>query len=85
MDLDVIVRVLGYGGILFVDILILLKGYRVLSKVFRILGNVIDNFIKEFKELSSVIDVDIDDFDKVEGIGEVRVIVIKDGLKCIKE
>jgi len=85
LDLDAISRVLGYSGIPLMDTLISPKGYRVLSKVPRIPANVIDNLIKEFKELSNIIDADIIDLDNVEGIGDARATAIKDGLKRIKE
>ena len=85
LDLDAISRALGHGGIPLMDTLISPKGYRVLSKVPRIPSNVIDNLIKEFKELSNIIDADIVDLDNVEGIGEARATAIKDGLKRIKE
>ena len=67
------------------DTLISPKGYRILSKVPRIPSNVIENLIKEFKDLSSIIEADIDDLDNVEGIGEARATAIKNGLKRIKE
>ena len=41
--------------------------------------------MKEFKELSNIIEADIDDLDNVEGIGEARATAIKNGLKRIKE
>lgn len=85
LDLDAIARVLGYGGTPLIDTLISPRGYRMLSKVPRIPSNVIDNLIKEFKELSNVIDADINELDKVEGIGEARATAIKNGLKRIKE
>ncbi len=85
LDLDAISRALGYGGIPLMDTLISPKGYRVLSKVPRIPANVIDNLIKEFKELSNIVDADIIDLDNVEGIGDARATAIKDGLKRIKE
>jgi len=85
LDLDAISRALGYVGIPLMDTLISPKGYRVLSKVPRIPANVIDNLIKEFKELSNIIEADIIDLDNVEGIGDARATAIKDGLKRIKE
>lgn len=85
LDLDSISRALGYSGTSLMDILISPKGYRILSKVPRIPASVIDNLIKEFKELSNVIDADIIDLDNVEGIGDARATAIKDGLKRIKE
>ncbi|CAI3696569.1 DNA integrity scanning protein [Clostridium neonatale] len=85
IDLDAIARVLGYSGIPLMDTLISPKGYRVLSKVPRIHANVIENLIKEFKELSAIIEADIDDLDNVEGIGEARATAIRSGLKRIRE
>ena len=61
------------------------KGYRVLSKVPRIPSNVIDNLIKHFKDLTSVIDAEIEDLDQVEGIGEARARAIRTGLKRMNE
>lgn len=85
IDLDAIARVLGYSGIPLMDTLISPKGYRVLSKVPRIPANVIENLIKEFKELSAIIEADIDELDNVEGIGEARATAIRSGLKRIRE
>lgn len=85
LDLDSISRALGYSGKSLMDTLISPKGYRILSKVPRIPASVIDNLIKEFKELSNVIDAEIIDLDNVEGIGDARATAIKDGLKRIKE
>ena len=85
VDLDAIARVLGHGGIPLMDTLISPRGYRILSKVPRIPSTVIDNLIKEFKELSNVIEADIDDLDNVEGMGEARATAIKEGLKRIRE
>lgn len=85
VDLDAIAKTLGHGGIPLMDTLISPRGYRILSKVPRIPANVIDNLIKEFQELSNVIEADMDELDKVEGIGEARATAIKDGLKRIKE
>lgn len=85
IDLDAIARILGYSGIPLMDTLISPRGYRILSKVPRIPANVIENLIKEFKELSAIIEADIDDLDNVEGIGEARATAIRSGLKRIRE
>ena len=85
LDLDAIARVLGHIGDSLVDTLISAKGYRILGKVPRIPSTVIENLIKEFKELNNVIEADIDELDIVEGIGEARARAIKDGLKRIRE
>lgn len=56
-----------------------------LNKVPRIPAQVIENLVKEFKELKLVIEANYDELDKVEGIGEARSKAIKNGLRRIKE
>lgn len=85
LDLDAISKQLGYSGEPLGETLISPKGYRILSKVPRIPSTVIENLIKHFKDLTSVIDAEIDDLDKVEGIGEARARAIRTGLKRINE
>lgn len=85
VDLDLISKALGYGGISLVDTLISPKGYRVLFKVPRIPNSVIENLVKHFNELKFVIDASTSELDKVEGIGEARARAIRNGLRRIKE
>lgn len=85
LDLDAIARTLGFAGIPLMDTLISPRGYRILGKVPRIPASVIENLITEFKELSYIVEADIDELDKVDGIGEARATAIKNGLKRIKE
>lgn len=85
LDLEAISKQLGYSGEPLGETLISPKGYRVLSKVPRIPSNVIENLIKSFKDLTSVIDAEIEDLDKVEGIGEARARAIRTGLKRMNE
>lgn len=85
VDLDIIAKVLGFGGVSLVDTLISPKGYRVLFKIPRIPTNVIENLIKHFGELKYVISATREELDKVDGIGEARATAIRSGLKRIKE
>ena len=85
VDLEIIAKVLGFGGVSLVDTLISPKGYRILFKIPRIPTNVIENLIKHFKELRYVITASSEELDKVEGIGEARATAIRTGLKRIKE
>ncbi|MGG7178992.1 DNA integrity scanning diadenylate cyclase DisA [Clostridium paraputrificum] len=85
LDLEVIAKQIGYGGESLVDTLISPQGYRILSKVPRIPSTVIENLIKHFKNFKSIIEADIDELDKVEGIGEARATAIRNGLKRINE
>ena len=84
-DLDTIAKIMGYGGMSLEDSLISPKGYRILYKLQRIPTGVIENLVKHFKKLKYVIEADTLQLDKVEGIGETRANLIKNGLKRIKE
>lgn len=85
LDLEEISKVLGFNTKSLVDTLISPRGYRMLNKVPRIPAQVIENLVKEFKELKLVIEADYDELDKVDGIGEARSRAIKNGLRRIKE
>ncbi len=85
LDLDLIAKHMGYTGVPLVDTLISPRGYRILSKVPRIPSNVIENLVKNFKELKAVMEANYEQLDNVEGIGEARSKAIRNGLRRIKE
>ncbi|WP_106060824.1 DNA integrity scanning diadenylate cyclase DisA [Clostridium vincentii] len=85
LDLETISGAMGYGGTSLIETLISPKGYRLLSKVPRLPSTVIENVITQFKDLASIIEAEIEDLDKVEGIGETRARAIRSGLKRINE
>lgn len=85
LELDSISKLLGYAGVPLVDTLISPRGYRILSKVPRIPANIIENLVRNFKELKAVIEASHEQLDNVEGIGEARSKAIKNGLRRIKE
>lgn len=85
LNLDILSKIMGYGGVPLVDTLISPRGHRMLSKIPRIPSSVIDNLVNNFKELKNVIEASCEQLDKVEGIGEARAKAIKNGLKRLKE
>ena len=85
VDLEIIAKVLGFGGVSLIDTLISPKGYRILFKIPRIPTNVIENLIKHFNKLKHVISASKEDLDQVEGIGDARATAIRSGLRRIKE
>lgn len=85
VDLDIIAKELGYGNVSLTDTLISPRGYRVLFKIPRIPNSIIENLVKHFQLLKSVIEATTAELDQVEGIGEARATVIRNGLKRIKE
>ena len=85
INLDQISKILGYTGVPLVDTFISPRGYRMLNRIPRIPSNVIDNLVKNFKELKAVMEASYEQLDKVEGIGEARAKAIKNGLRRLKE
>jgi len=85
LDLDMIAKVLGYGGVPLVDNFISTKGYRILNKIPRLPSAIIENLIKHFGELQVVMKASYDELDLVDGVGEARAKIIKNGLRRLKE
>jgi diadenylate cyclase len=83
---NLISKALGYGSsISTLEQSVTPRGYRILAKIPRLPMPVIENLVKEFGEISSVMDASIEELDEVEGIGEVRARAIKDGLRRLRE
>ena len=85
LDLNIISKLLGYSGFSIADTFISPRGYRILGKIPRIPVGVIENLVKNFKDLKAVIEASNEELDKVEGIGEARAKAIKNGLRRLKE
>ncbi|WP_017729625.1 DNA integrity scanning diadenylate cyclase DisA [Halalkalibacterium ligniniphilum] len=61
------------------------RGYRILHKIPRLPAAIIENVIEEYKSLNHIVVASTEALDEVEGIGEARAKLIKDGLKRIQE
>ncbi len=85
LNLDTLAKILGYTGVPLIDTLISPRGYRLINKIPRLPGNVIDNLIKHFKYLNGIMEATTENLDKVEGIGEARAKAIKNGIRRIRE
>ncbi|MDO5707115.1 MAG: DNA integrity scanning diadenylate cyclase DisA [Andreesenia angusta] len=87
LSLEGIARVLGYAadGGNELDMIVIPRGYRILSKIPRLPFSVIENTVEMFGSLRNVMRATIDELDAVDGIGEIRAKSIKDGLKRLKE
>ena len=85
VDLEIIAKVLGFGGVSLVDTLISPKGYRILSMIPRLPTNIVENVVGSFRNLRGVLASSIEELDEVEGIGEVRARYINSSLKRMRE
>ena len=81
-----IAKAIGYENFEnYEEIAVYPKGYRILSKVPKIPSNIVDNLVKYFKSFQHILLAEIEELDKVDGIGEVRALNIKQTLKRMQE
>ena len=81
-----IAKILGYDIFSdFDEAFVYPRGYRILNRIPRMPSNIVDNLVKGFKSFQHIIDAEIGDLDKVEGIGEVRARNIRTSLRRMKE
>ena len=81
-----IAKILGYESFEnFEELAVYPRGYRILNKVPRMPGSIVENLVKSFKSFQHILVAEISDLDKVEGIGEVRAKTIKQTLKKMQE
>lgn len=86
MKLSAIAKILGYESFEnFEELAVYPKGYRILNKVPRMPSSIVDNLVKSFKSFQHILVAEINDLDKVEGIGEVRAGAIKQYLRKMQE
>ena len=86
MKMVAIAKFLGYESFEnFEELAVYPRGYRVLSKVPRMPTSIVEKLVKSFKSFQHILIAEIDELDKVEGIGEVRAKTIKQSLKKMQE
>ena len=61
------------------------RGYRLLAKVPRLPGAVIDRLVDHFGGLQKLLAASIDDLQRVEGVGETRARSVREGLSRLAE
>jgi len=86
MELSNICKILGFEvGVNAFETAIFPRGYRLLSKIPRVPLSVIKNLVGRFVNFQGVINATLEELDDVDGIGEVRARMIKEGLRRIQE
>ena len=86
MKLSTIAKVLGYESFEnFEELAVYPKGYRILCKVPRMPNSIVEKLVKSFKSFQHILVAEINELDKVDGIGEVRARTIKQTLKKMQE
>jgi len=86
LDLAEIARVCGFGTAADVlDVAVSPRGYRLLARVPRLPGAVIERLVEHFGSLQKLLAAGIDDLQAVEGVGETRARSVREGLSRLAE
>ncbi|MEU0089797.1 DNA integrity scanning diadenylate cyclase DisA, partial [Kribbella sp. NPDC006257] len=80
LDIGQVARALQLGGAEQLDAAVTPRGYRLLAKVPRLPGAVIDRLIEHFGHLQKLLAASIDDLQTVDGVGENRARTVREGL-----
>jgi diadenylate cyclase len=85
LDIGQVARALQLGGAEQLDAAVTPRGYRLLAKVPRLPGAVIDRLIEHFGHLQKLLAASIDDLQTVDGVGENRARTVREGLSRLAE
>jgi diadenylate cyclase len=86
VDLTQVARVLGFSTIGdALDAAVSPKGYRLLNKVPRLPGTIVDRLVDHFGDLQKLLAANLDDLMTVEGVGEQRARAVREGLSRLAE
>lgn len=86
LDLLQVAKALGFsGGVEMLDSAVSPRGFRLLAKVPRLPGAVIDRLVDHFGGLQKLLAASIDDLQRVEGVGETRARSVREGLSRLAE
>jgi diadenylate cyclase len=85
VDIASVARALGLGTSEHLDGAVTPKGYRLLAKVPRLPGAVVDRLVDHFGSLQKLLSAGIDDLQAVEGVGELRARSVREGLSRLAE
>jgi diadenylate cyclase len=86
LDLQLVARAVGFpAGVEALETAVSPRGYRLLAKVPRLPGLVVDRLVEHFGGLQKLLAAGIDDLQVVEGVGETRARSVREGLSRLAE
>ncbi len=86
LDLAAVARVLGFAGAGdSIDAAVSPRGYRLLAKVPRLPGAVVERLVDHFAGLQKLLAASVDDLQAVDGVGENRARTVREGLSRLAE
>jgi len=85
VDVGQVARALGLGHGEHLDGAVTPRGYRLLAKVPRLPGAVIDRLVDHFDTLQKLLSAGVEDLQVVDGVGELRARSVREGLSRLAE
>ena len=85
VDVDVVARALGLGSTELLDHPVSPRGYRLLARVPRLPGAVVERLVEHFGGLQKLLAASVDDLQAVEGVGELRARSVREALSRLAE
>ncbi|MET7736886.1 DNA integrity scanning diadenylate cyclase DisA [Streptomyces sp. NPDC005402] len=86
LELPTVARALGYtGSPEAIDSGVSPRGFRLLAKVPRLPGAIIDRLVEHFGSLQKLLAASVDDLQTVDGVGEARARSVREGLSRLAE
>jgi len=85
VDVAAVARALGLGASEHLDGAVTPRGYRLLAKVPRLPGAVVERLVEHFGSLQKLLSAGIDDLQAVDGVGELRARSVREGLSRLAE
>jgi diadenylate cyclase len=86
LDLSAVAKAVGFPvGVEGLESAVSPRGYRLLAKVPRLPGLVVDRLVEHFGGLQKLLAAGIDDLQAVEGVGETRARSVREGLSRLAE
>jgi len=85
VDVAAVAKALGLGTTEHLDGAVTPRGYRLLAKVPRLPGTVVDRLVDHFGTLQKLLSASIDDLQAVDGVGELRARSVREGLSRLAE
>ncbi len=85
VDVAAVAKAMGLGSTEHLDGAVTPRGYRLLAKVPRLPGAVVDRLVEHFGSLQKLLSAGIDDLQTVEGVGELRARSVREGLSRLAE
>ena len=86
LDLATVARALGHlGGVDALEQAVSPRGYRLLAKVPRLPGPIVERLVEHFGGLQRLLAASVDDLQAVDGVGESRARTVREGLSRLAE